>query len=104
MDLRAGLVFSYSAVACGALFSQQPPYLIQTIAGSAFVGDEGPARSASLAQAEGLAASKSGDVYIAELWHGPTLAFKDLAMQFVGHLLDYFLSRKKQVCIPRELT
>ena len=66
MDLRAGLVFSYSVVACGALFSQQPPYLIQTIAGSAFVGDEGPARSASLAQAEGLAASKSGDVYIAD--------------------------------------
>ncbi len=66
MDLRAGLVFSYSVVACGALFSQQPPYLIQTIAGSAFVGDEGPARSASLAQAEGLASSKSGDVYIAD--------------------------------------
>ncbi len=66
MDFRVGLVFSYSAVAFGTLLAQQPPYLIQTIAGSAFVGDEGPARSASLAQAEGLAAAKSGDVYIAD--------------------------------------
>ena len=65
MGLRVGLIFSYSVVVCGALLGQQPVYLIQTIAGSAFVGDDGPARSASLAQAEGLAVSKSGDVYAA---------------------------------------
>eukprot|EP01119_Soliformovum_irregulare_P016614 TRINITY_DN4842_c0_g1_i5.p1 TRINITY_DN4842_c0_g1~~TRINITY_DN4842_c0_g1_i5.p1 ORF type:complete len:420 (+),score=129.68 TRINITY_DN4842_c0_g1_i5:245-1504(+) len=36
------------------------------------------------------------DVHIAELFHGPTMAFKDLALQVVGGLLDYFLQRRKQ--------
>lgn len=32
--------------------------------------------------------------YILELFHGPTLAFKDFALQFLGRLLDYFLTRR----------
>ncbi len=32
-----------------------------------------------------------GDVWILELFHGPTLAFKDLALQFLGRLFDVFL-------------
>lgn len=32
---------------------------------------------------------KLTEFYIAELFHGPTLAFKDLAMQFLGNLLEY---------------
>jgi len=39
---------------------------------------------------------KVGDNYIAELFHGPTFAFKDIALQFVGSLLDYFLTRRNQ--------
>ncbi|GJJ73429.1 threonine synthase [Entomortierella parvispora] len=33
-------------------------------------------------------------LYILELFHGPTFAFKDVALQFVGNLFEYFLQRK----------
>jgi len=34
--------------------------------------------------------------YVMELFHGPTLAFKDVALQFLGHIFEYILERKKQ--------
>ncbi|MBF0454879.1 MAG: threonine synthase [Magnetococcales bacterium] len=35
-----------------------------------------------------------GDRYILELFHGPTLAFKDVALQFLGNLFEYILAKK----------
>ncbi|BFZ55438.1 threonine synthase [Savitreella phatthalungensis] len=32
--------------------------------------------------------------YLLELFHGPTFAFKDVALQFLGNLFEYFLVRK----------
>jgi threonine synthase len=34
--------------------------------------------------------------WIMELFHGPTLAFKDFALQFLGNLLDYILEKRNQ--------
>ena len=34
--------------------------------------------------------------WILELFQGPTLAFKDFALQFLGHLLDFILAKRQQ--------
>jgi threonine synthase len=40
------------------------------------------------------------DVFALELFHGPTLAFKDLALQLAGHLFEHVLAaRDERVCI-----
>ena len=36
---------------------------------------------------------KKGRVYILELFHGPTLAFKDVALQFLGNVFEHILEK-----------
>jgi len=39
---------------------------------------------------------KVGDLHIMELFHGPTFAFKDVALQALGNLYEYFLKRNSK--------
>lgn len=39
---------------------------------------------------------KAGNLYILELFHGVTLAFKDVALQFLGNLFEYILKERNQ--------
>jgi len=39
---------------------------------------------------------KLGDRSVLELFHGPTLAFKDVAMQLLGNFYEYYLSNENQ--------
>ena len=36
------------------------------------------------------------NLHLLELFHGPTFAFKDVALQFLGNLFEYFLVRRNQ--------
>ncbi len=36
---------------------------------------------------------RQGNQYILELFHGPTLAFKDVALQFLGNVFEYLLKK-----------
>ena len=40
--------------------------------------------------------SNVGDLKLLELFHGPTLAFKDVAMQFIGNLYEYYLTKNNK--------
>ncbi|MCA1795958.1 MAG: threonine synthase, partial [Geobacteraceae bacterium] len=37
---------------------------------------------------------RHGEVHILELFYGPTLAFKDVALQFLGNLFEYLLKKQ----------
>ena len=60
-------LFLFAGV-CRLATADAPPkaYMIQTVAGSDFAGDGGPATQASLGQAEGIAISRDGAIYVAD--------------------------------------
>lgn len=39
---------------------------------------------------------QSKNLHLLELFHGPTFAFKDVALQFLGNLFEYFLVRRNE--------
>ena len=73
---------------------------------SEFVGDEIPAKALREIVIDSYAQFDHPEVapltelaendYMLELYHGPTLAFKDFALQVLGRLLDYVLVKNDQ--------
>ena len=64
-----------------------PPEVLRDLIDSAY---------ASFSHPEITPIVKKGEAYILELFHGPTLAFKDLALQFLGDLFEYLLREAGQ--------
>ena len=44
------------------------------------------------------------NLWILELFHGPTFAFKDVALQFLGNLFEYFLKRRNAANVGKPQT
>ncbi len=71
-----------------------------------FIGDEIPTQDLREIIEQSYAAFNHPDIaaleslgneeYVLELFHGPTLAFKDFALQVLGRLLNYVLSKRDQ--------
>jgi threonine synthase len=75
---------------------------------SPFVGADIPERDLKRMIGEAYATFDHKDVtplhrlstgeYVLELFHGPTLAFKDVAMQLIARLMDYVLAARNERC------
>ena len=75
---------------------------------SAFIGDEIPAEALRKIVIDSYAQFDHPEVapltelaendFMLELYHGPTLAFKDFALQVLGRLLDYVLAKERPAC------
>jgi threonine synthase len=63
-----------------------PRHELERMADAAYAGFGNPAVT-PLAQID-------HDRFVLELFHGPTLAFKDVAMQFIARLMDYVLAKR----------
>ena len=85
--------------AVGMTYAQRAAQIMQT-----FVGDEIPAEALETMCADAYATFAHPAVvplvqiddehFVEELFHGPTLAFKDVALQLVGRLFEHVLSQQ----------
>ena len=90
-----------------AEFAGKPYAEVAAAVLGAFAGDELPAEVIAEMCAEAYATfthdavaplkQLGPNLFLLELFHGPTLAFKDVAMQLLARLYDYVLSRQNRV-------
>ena len=63
-----------------------PPAILDEIVERSYAGFDHPAITPVL---------PVGGLYVCELFHGPTLAFKDVALQFLGNLFEHLLEQRE---------
>lgn len=80
----ARLSYPELAVEIFSLFSDLPRPALEDLARQSY---------ATFRQPEVTPVVKIGDIHLLELFHGPTLAFKDIALQFLGRLFEYYLEK-----------
>lgn len=88
LDQWRGL--SYQQLACellGCFTSDIPPDLLLDLVNKSYT---------NFTQPQIAPVAKIGNRYILELFHGPTLAFKDVGLQLLGNLFEYALAAKGQ--------
>jgi threonine synthase len=88
-------------------FAGRPYHEVAAAVIGAFAGDEIPQADLAEMCREAYATFKHDavvplvqlgpDAFMAELFHGPSLAFKDVAMQILARLYDYVLGRQNRV-------
>ncbi|MDG1709250.1 MAG: threonine synthase [Emcibacteraceae bacterium] len=89
-EISAMRGMSYQEIA----FKVMSPYVCPEIPEDDFKGLIEKAYSTFRHDAVVPLAQLDNNEWILELYHGPTLAFKDVALQLLGHLFDYVLTKK----------
>ncbi len=87
LDGWEGLAYSDLAFEVMRLFTDLPDEDLRSIVDKSY---------ATFSHPEVAPIKRVGDVFVMELFHGPTMAFKDIALQFLGNLFEYQLEHRNQ--------
>ena len=94
LDLNALRGGSYTDIAFAVMY----PFVAGSIAADDFKDIIAATYAPTVFRANGVTPLKNlyPNIDVLELFHGPTIAFKDVALQFLGRVFDHVLSRRKQ--------
>jgi len=87
LDEWRGLAYRDLAVEVMSLFVDVPAEELRALVNKSY---------GTFDHAEVAPVVKVGDLHILELFHGPTLAFKDIALQLLGNLFEVILQKRGQ--------
>lgn len=81
----SGLTYAELAYAVMDLYTDLPEDVLKDLIDRSYASFDHPDVTPLVA---------AGDIHLLELFHGPTLAFKDLALQFLGNLFEHILAKE----------